>query len=161
MVHVFGYSPKGWNPNLELAVLNGVPPGKVAQLRIRWVALLASMDLRRFVADLFVEKIINVFLNESFPSRARRLRRIKPCLSRLLHVSHKARPSDPARLVTVTADQILLVRGQGLQAFDVSKWAQPSRDAIQVEPLGVHSVGSTANTEGMLLQSFLARRRPA
>ena len=53
-------------------------------------------------------------LNESFPSWAARLRTIKPCLFRLPHVSNKALPSDPASLVTVSADQILLARGESL-----------------------------------------------
>ena len=114
MVHVFRYSPMGGNPNLEVALPNAVPPSHVAQRRVDWAVRLTGVILRRVIADLLVEEIIDVFLNEGFPSRARRLRTIKPCLFRLPHVSHKVLPSDPASLVTVSADQILLVRGQSL-----------------------------------------------
>ena len=114
MVHVWGYSPKGWDPNLEAAVTNSVPPSQVAQRRVDWAVRLTGMVLRRVIADLLVEEIVDVILNERFPSWARRLRTIKPCLFRLPNVSHKTRPSDPARLVTVSADQVLLVRGQVL-----------------------------------------------
>ena len=72
---------------------------------------------------------------------------VKPLLN---HIDD-GEQGQPARGVVGTSGH------PGVVAFDVSKWAQPSRDAIQVEPLGVHSVGSTADTEGMLLQSFLAR----
>ena len=68
MVHVFGYSPKGWNPNLEVAVPNAVPPSQVAQRRVDWAVWLTGMVLRRVIADLLVEEIIDVFLNESFPA---------------------------------------------------------------------------------------------
>ena len=76
MVHVFGHSPKGWNPTLELAVPNVVPPSHVAQLRVAWAVRLTGVILRLAIADLLVEEIIDVFFNESFPSWARRLRTI-------------------------------------------------------------------------------------
>ena len=103
------------------------------------------------------ERVRNLF-TQGFPSGALRVGGIKPRALSLLHIGNELLSCDPARLVTATADNVTLFRGESFEAVNRSIRAQPSSHARQVEPLAVGPIGGAAGTESMLLYWLTAVR---
>ena len=134
------------HPLAERLVPHRIPPSKVAQARVRGAAALA-VACRIFVLG---ERVRNL-ITQGFPSGALRASGVEPRALSLLYVGNELLSCDPARLVTATADNVTLFRGESVEAVNRSIRAQPSSHARQVEPLRVGPIGGTAGTESMLL----------